>query len=166
MRRCEDGHGHRYARLMIGAGDRAPGFTLSEVDSAAVVTDPWREGPTVLSFFKTTCPVCHMTAPIVQALADSGCRVVAVGEDPAPTLVAYGHQHASSVTTVSEPAPYAVSDAYGLEAVPTLFLVAPDGVVIDSVAGWDRERWNAISVAAGGAPVSAVDDGLPIFRPG
>ena len=44
------------------------------------MVDPWRAGPVVLAFFKTTCPVCQMAAPKVQALADAGIRVVAVGE--------------------------------------------------------------------------------------
>jgi hypothetical protein len=67
---------------------------------------------------------------------------------------------------VSEPAPYRVSSAYGLETVPSVFLVGGDGLVLDAVGGWDREGWNRVATAAGGAPVSAAGDGLPVFRPG
>lgn len=120
----------------------------------------------VVAFFKTTCPVCQMTAPKVRAMAQGGARVVGVGQDPRPTLVAYRDRFDQRVPTVSETAPYPVSTAFGLAAVPTLFLVGRDGVVADAVGGWDREGWNRVATAAGGAPVSADGDGLPPFRPG
>ena len=151
---------------MLRPGDPAPSFHLPDVDTGVPVDDPWRDGPVVLAFFKASCPVCRMVAPKVAAMADGGARVLAVGEDPRPTLVTFRDQHGQKVPTVSEPAPYRVSSAYGLVTVPTLFLVGADGVVADAVGGWDRAGWNRLSVAAGGAPVSADGDGLPVFRPG
>lgn len=151
---------------MIGRGARAPTLALSPVDGGAEVIDPWNDGPCLLVFFKVTCPTCQMSAPKVSALAESGCRVVAVGQDPRLVLAEYGRRWDQAVPTVSEAPPYPVSDAYGVEAVPTLVLVGDDGVVLDAVAGWDRQRWNDLSVAAGGGPVSSVDDGLPSYRPG
>lgn len=150
---------------MLRPGDPAPSFSARDVDGGEV-DDPWREGAVVVAFFKTTCPVCQMTAPKVQAMADGGARVVAVGQDPRPTLVAYRDRFGQRVPTVSEAAPYPVSNAFGVAAVPTLFLVGPDGVVSDAVGGWDREAWNRVATAAGGGPVSADGDGLPLFRPG
>jgi len=67
---------------MLALGDSAPSLELPDAATGESVTDPWREGPVVLAFFKTTCPVCQMAAPKVQALAEAGVRVVAVGEDP------------------------------------------------------------------------------------
>jgi peroxiredoxin len=152
---------------MLAAGDRAPTFLLDDIDSGERVSKPWEgAGPTVLAFFKATCPVCQMVAPKVDALARSGAQVVAIGEDPASTLAGYRSRHGQDVPTLTEPAPYRVSDAYGLVSVPTIFLVDGDGVVRDAVAGWDRDGWNRLAVAAGGAPVSAPGDGLPSFRPG
>ncbi len=151
---------------MLRPGDQAPSFHLPDIDTGGPVDDPWREGPVVLAFFKASCPVCQMAAPKVAALAEGGARVVAVGEDPRPTLVAYRDRYGQRVPTVSEPPPYRVSSAYGLVTVPTLFLVGGDGRVLDAVGGWDRERWNRVATAAGGVPVSTEGDGLPVFRPG
>jgi hypothetical protein len=68
---------------------------------------------------------------------------------------------------VSEPAPYAVSEEYGLEAVPSVFLVGPDGEIQDAIAGWNRDTWNALAASAGAPePLSTPDDGLRPFRPG
>ena len=151
---------------MLSPGDHAPSLHLPDIDTGRAVVDPWGEGPVVLAFFKAACPVCQMTAPVVRAMAEGGARVVAVGEDPRPTLVAFRDRFDQRVPTLSESAPYRVSSAYGLVTVPTLFLVGDDGVVLDAVGGWDREGWNRVAAAAGGAPVSTVGDGLPVFRPG
>ena len=152
--------------MTAAPGDRAPTFILPDVATGEDVTNPWTEGPVVLAFFKVSCPVCRMAAPKVQALADGGLRVIAIGEDAPAALASYAERYGQRVRTVSEPRPYRVSDAYGLTSVPTLVLVGGDGVVRDKVVAWDRIRWNALSTAAGGPPVSKEGDGLPSFRPG
>lgn len=150
---------------MIRPGVQAPVLDLITPDGT-VVGRPWEDGACILAFFKVTCPVCQMAAPKITALAGTGSRVLAIGQDPAPALAAFARRWNQDVPTLSEPSPYPASDAYGVEAVPTLVLVGTGGVVLDAVAGWDRERWNALSVAAGGAPVSSPEDGLPSYRPG
>jgi len=151
---------------MLALGDRAPSLQLPDAATGESVTDPWREGPVVLAFFKTTCPVCQMAAPKVQALAEAGVRVVAVGEDPPREIQTYADRHGQKVTTLSEPAPYPASDAFGIDTVPTLFRVDEDGTVRDTVVSWNRAEWNRFAEAAGGAAVSDAGDGLPPFRPG
>ncbi|MDQ4069265.1 MAG: hypothetical protein M3203_07315, partial [Actinomycetota bacterium] len=78
----------------------------------------------------------------------------------------YASRYGQQVPTVTEAAPYPVSSAFDVEAVPTLYLVGDDGRVKDSVAGWDREGWNRVAQASGGPPVSDEGDGLPVYRPG
>lgn len=152
--------------MPAGPGDRAPTFILPDITTGEDVSNPWSEGTAVLAFFKVSCPVCQMAAPKVQALADGGLRVTAIGEDPPPALTTFAERYGQHVPTVSEPRPYRVSDAYGITTVPTLVLVDGDGVVRDKVVGWDRAKWNALATAAGGPPVSKEGDGLPSFRPG
>jgi peroxiredoxin len=147
-------------------GDQARSFTLPDATTGEPVADPWRDGPVVLAFFKVTCPVCQLAAPKVQALADGGARVVAIGQDPPPRLTAFAERYGQRVTTLSEPPPYLVAGAYGVSAVPTLFLVDAEGIVVDAVGGWDRAGWNRVAAAAGARPVSREGDGLPSFRPG
>jgi len=153
---------------MLARHDRAPSFWLPDIDTGGVVSDPWsaRPAPTVLAFFKATCPVCQMAAPKLAAMSTSGAHVIAIGEDPVPKLAGYRERWGQSVPTLSEPPPYRVSDAYRLASVPSLYLVDPDGTILDAVGGWDRDGWNRVSVAAGGTAISATGDGLPSFRPG
>ncbi|MGH9224563.1 MAG: TlpA family protein disulfide reductase [Acidimicrobiales bacterium] len=152
--------------MLLAPGDRSPTFILDDIATGEQVTNPWTEGPTVVTFFKVTCPVCQLVAPKVQALADAGARVTAIGEDPAPALTKYAERFGQRVPTVTEPPPYRVSSAYGVTAVPTVFLVDQDGVVQHAVGGWDRQRWNAVAAAVGAPPLSADGDGLPSYRPG
>lgn len=151
---------------MLTSGDRAPSFTLPDAATGEPVSDPWTAGPAVIVFFKVTCPVCHMVAPVVTAMADGGVPVVAVGQDPPASLLRYARDKGQGAATLSEVAPYPVSSAFGVSSVPSLFAVAAGGGVTEAIGGWDRDRWNAVAVAHGAPPVSHEGDGLPIFRPG
>ena len=152
---------------MVRAGDTAPSFTLDAVDGGGPVTDPWTEGDVVLAFLKVSCPVCKMVAPILTKLAEAGVRVIAVGEDPPAAIAAFSEAHDQRVPALTEPAPYKVSDAFGLEAVPSIFLIGVDGEIRQAVAGWGRDTWNSLAAAAGATgPLSTPDDGLRPFRPG
>jgi peroxiredoxin len=151
---------------VLQAGDKAPSFTLPSIDGGDV-TDPWTEGPTVVTFFKASCPVCKMVAPMLTKLAEGGVRVVAVGQDPPDTIAAFNEAEGQRVPSVSEPAPYSVSESFGLEAVPSIFLIGPDGGIEEAIGGWNRDSWNAMAAKAGmSEPLSTPDDGLRPFRPG
>ncbi len=152
---------------MLQAGDKAPSFTLPAVDDGVEVTDPWTEGATVLSFFKASCPVCKMVAPMLTKMVDAGVRVVVVGQDPPDTIKAFAEKEGQNVLSLTEPAPYEVSESYGLEAVPTIFLIGQDGEIRQAIPGWNRDTWNGLAASAGMTePLSTPDDGLRPFRPG
>ena len=152
---------------MLTVGDKAPSFTLPSVGGGEAVTDPWTEGETVVAFFKVSCPVCKMVAPMLTKLSEAGVRVVAVGEDAPEDIASYNESQGQQVTTLSEAAPYAVSEAYGLEAVPTIFLIGAEGEIGQAIAGWNRDTWNDLAASLGVAePLSTPDDGLRPFRPG
>ena len=152
---------------MLSTGDKAPSFTLPAVEGGGPVTDPWTEGKTVLAFFKVSCPVCKMVAPMLTKLSEGGARVVAVGEDPPEAIAQYNETQGQRVPSLSQPPPYEVSAAYGLEAVPTVFLVGADGGIERAIAGWNRDIWNELAASVGLAePLSTPDDGLRPFRPG
>ena len=130
-------------------------------------------GAHAVIFYKVSCPTCQMAAPAFGrfALAYPG-RVIGVGQDPADTLAAFSATYAMSVPSVADLPPYRVSDAYGIEHVPTMVVVDGDGRVADVVESWDRDGLNRASrtladmVGVDAAVISDEDDGLPAFRPG
>jgi thiol-disulfide isomerase/thioredoxin len=147
---------------VIAAGAEAPPVPGVELDG----------DPRLLWFYKVTCPVCQMAAPIAQKLSEaSPGRLVGVGQDPDGKLRAFAQQFGTTFEVVSDPAPYDASSAYGLETVPTLVLVQ-DGRVADVAESWDRDGYNRMAARlaelTGEAATTVSDprDGLPPFRPG
>jgi thiol-disulfide isomerase/thioredoxin len=133
----------------------------------------FESGPVAVVFYKVTCPVCQMAAPKIGQLRSAyEGRVVGVGQDPLHELEAFARQFGMAVRTIPDLPPYEISDAYGIDVVPTVVLVGGDGVVVDTVVSWDREGYNRVSARlaklAGVQPlvVSTEQDGLPALRPG
>jgi thiol-disulfide isomerase/thioredoxin len=143
-------------------------------DAAPLVPGGGLEGgPLALVFYKVTCPVCQMAAPKIDALARSyPGRVLGVGQDPPDELERFGREFRMDLPAVTDLPPYDVSNAYGIETVPTLFVIDGTGVVADAVVSWDRTGYNRASARLaellGVEPVTVSDssDGLPPFRPG
>ena len=131
------------------------------------------DGPVALVFYKVTCPVCQMAAPGVDRFerAYPG-RIVGIGQDPEEELDAFADEFGMHIRVLSDPPPYEASDAYEIEAVPTLFLVGEDGTILESVGAWDRDGYNRVSerlaglVGSSAVIISEEGDGLPPFRPG
>ena len=129
--------------------------------------------PVALFFYKVTCPVCQMAAPMVEHLerAYPG-HVVGVGQDPPSDLRSFADAHGMTFRSIEDPPPYTASDAYGLAVVPTTVLVGADGTVVQAVEAWDREGLNGLSERLASltgeeyVPISDSGDGLPPFRPG
>jgi thiol-disulfide isomerase/thioredoxin len=148
---------------VIAVGDEAP-----PIPGVA-----FEAGPTALVFYKVTCPVCQLAAPKVAALEDAyPGHVIGLGQDAEEDLVAFDTEHGFGAPSIADLPPYEASDAYGIEAVPTLILVGSEGVVHDVVQSWDREGYNRVAGELAdltGLPrvePSDAQDGLPSFRPG
>lgn len=130
-------------------------------------------GPTALFFFKVTCPVCQMAAPQVEGFdrAYPG-RIIGLGQDPEPKLAAFGREFGMTFGALPDAPPYDVSNAYGIDVVPTLFVVDGSGTIVETVESWDRDGYNRASEALADligltpARISEPGDGLPPFRPG
>ena len=125
-------------------GILAPGFTLPTVDGKRVSLDEaLQKGPVVLAFFKVSCPVCQYTFPLLDRLyrAHQGADVTVLGisqnklRDTQAFLREYG---VIFPVALDDPAKYAVSNAYGLTNVPTVFYIAPGGEIEISSVGWSK----------------------------
>jgi peroxiredoxin len=150
-------------------------MALLEPGATAPAIDGWDRGagPIAVFFYKVSCPVCQMAAPMIEGAAQAyPGRIVGVGEDPPSKLDAFAREFGLSFGSVPDLAPYPASSAYGLEAVPSLFVIDDDGTIVESVESWDLDGYNRASrtlAALTGSPyreVSNDGDGLPAFRPG
>lgn len=140
---------------MIGVGSEAPVFPPVENLTA----------PVLLAFFKINCPTCQLTFPYLQRLADrGGPRIVGVSQDDAEDTAEFKAAFGVRFETVLDTG-YPVSRAYGLEYVPSLFLVEPDGRISwrsEAFAKADLEelagRW--------GVRIFDAADRVPNYKPG
>ena len=145
-----------------------PGTEAPPVEGIAFADEP-----TLLWFYKVTCPVCQMAAPKAQVLAETyPVPFHGIGQDPPPKLRAFGREFGMDAATAPDLPPYDVSNAYGIRVVPTLFVVEPGGEISDVVESWDRVGYNRVSrdlaarLGSSYVEISGAGDGLPSFRPG
>lgn len=130
-------------------------------------------GPRAVVFYKVTCPVCQMAAPKLSTLerAYPG-HVQAVGQDPPEKLAAFDREFGFGLPSMFDAPPYELSNAYGVQVVPTVFLIGAGQEVADVVESWDRDGLNRLSrelaelTGLGYQPISEEGDGLPSLRPG
>lgn len=162
----------------INAGDHAPNFTLKSLDGKTYSLSALLEkGPVVAAFFKISCPVCQFTLPFLQRLADrysgENATILAVSQDDAKSTASFNKEYGMKLLTLlDDPKDYAVSNAYGLSMVPTIFLIEPDGTVKVSCMGFGKADLEQIAaelstrrkIAA--APLFRSDEVIPATKPG
>lgn len=132
--------------------------------------------PTLLAFFKMSCPTCRLSFPVWGELArryGDAVAVLAVAQDPLPEARAWLLEHDFPGPVLDDTGSgYAVSDGFDVHTVPTLVLVGADGRVAATSEGWSRDdanRWAARLGELTGrdtSPVSTPADALPAFKPG
>lgn len=152
---------------------RAPDFTLADADGREFnLYDALRDGPVLLTFFKTDCPTCQYGLPFIDRLATSldgsAATPISVSQDTAREGEMFKLEFDYATRQVFDPqwSGYEVSNAYGLTNVPTVFLVAPDGRIAHTMVSWSKADVEEIARKLGvGAPFRPGESVLP-FRPG
>jgi peroxiredoxin len=169
-------------RLFGGPKDMAalpPGTKAPEINLPAVsvgkdggkfsLQAALKQGPVLAAFFKVSCPTCQYTFPYLERIyktyGDKKITIVGISQndqrDTAAFLKEYG---VTFPTLLDDPNGYAVSNAYGLTNVPTLFLIGQDGEIEITSVGWVKQDVEDINrkLAAAGQQAPPI----PIFKPG
>ena len=168
------GHAGRRARAALGALALAalvpaPGFAAAADDaplaglvldgpSGPVALDDYRGRWTYVDFYASWCVPCRASFPFMDALverhADDGLAVLAIGldEDPADSR-AFAEALGAGFDVAFDPSG-ASAGTMGLRAMPSSYLLTPDGGVAWSHVGFrsaDRARIAADVAALIGA---------------
>jgi peroxiredoxin len=159
--------GRPMAALIVGT--KAPDFELKAMDGKRfVLGEELASGPIVLAFFKVSCPVCQYAFPFLERLerayGHSGVRIIGVSQnDPRQTAAFTKEFGVTFPVLLDDTESYAVSNAYGLTNVPTVFWIAQDGEIEISSVGWvkaDFEEFSRKMAEARNIPPASV------FKPG
>jgi peroxiredoxin len=115
----------------VATGDHAPPFELTSLNGKLYRLDEaLQQGPVLVAFFKVPCPTCQYTFPFVeriyQQLRPQGVQVWAISQDEARASAGFAKEYDVTFPILIDNYPYATSRAYGLNYVPTLFLINRD----------------------------------------
>jgi peroxiredoxin len=155
----------------LATGTLAPDFELPDTKGRSHrLSDALSEGPVVLAFYKSACPTSQFTFPYIQKVfaqvgsqASQGPRTLwGISEDDAEETRAFAKQYGITFDLLVEDHPYKVSAAYGLEFVPAIFIIQPDGIISLSDFGFSKPALNEIA----GFDIFPANDRLPARRPG
>jgi len=141
----------------LATGKLAPDFTLTATDGRTVkLQELLQKGPVVLAFFKVSCPVCQYAFPMYGRLAElhggTGVTFLGICQNGPSEAKAFAREYgvAFPVAMDNDANHYAVSNAYGITNVPTLFYIDPKGEIKVSSVGWlkaDVEEVNVLLAA-------------------
>ena len=153
----------------LATGAKAPDFQLNTTEGGAFsLAESLSRGPVVLAFFKVSCPTCQYAFPFLERLhrayGRNGVALVGVSQNGAKDTNSFAREFGVTFPILlDDPSNYAVSNAYGLTNVPTVFWIAQDAEIEISSVGWvkaDFEQLNRKMAEAGKAAPST------IFQPG
>ena len=162
----------------LEAGVHAPQINLPFPDGRKFsLSQALKKGPVVAAFFKVSCPVCQLAFPylerIYKAYRGGGkFTFVGVSQDAAADTEAFNRQFGVTFPVLLEQEGYAVSNAYRLTNVPTVFMISPSGGIEFSSVSWSKSEMQELSRKLAklnnSAPATIFPAGeqVPEFKPG
>lgn len=128
----------KYATTLLQPGTIAPDFTLKTPDGENFSLSELKGSYVVLDFWASWCPDCRKDAPEVVRLfnqyKDKGIRFVGISFDVDTTnwkaaIQKYGmdYTHVSELKKMRESA---IAKTYGINWIPSMILIAPDGKIV------------------------------------
>jgi len=153
----------------LEAGKPAPEIQLTSTNGNAFsLSTESKNTPVIAAFFKVSCPVCQYAFPFIErihkAYAGKGASIVGVSQNDKSETEAFAQQYGVTFPILlDDPKKYAVSNAYGITNVPSVFHVSTSGTIDLSSVGWSKQEMEQLNqMAAKAAGVTAV----PLFKPG
>jgi peroxiredoxin len=153
----------------LPAGTKAPEINLPSLDGGKFsLQAALKQGPVLAAFYKVSCPVCQYTFPFIERLhrayGNKKITIVGISQDAQRDTAAFVKEYGVSFRNLlDDPNGYAVSNAYGLTNVPTLFLIGQNGQIEITSVGWVKQEVEDINrkLAA-----TEQEQPQPIFQPG
>jgi peroxiredoxin len=153
---------------MLAAGDHAPAFSLPDLNgSQHSLKEMLQGGPVLVALYKVSCPVCHLALPYLQRISGGGLQIVAVSQDDAAPTALFMKTFGVRILTLLDAyeSGYPVSNAFGVDQVPSLFLVETDGVISFAGSGFRKTEFEALAMRAG-SRMFQPEESVPAWKPG
>jgi peroxiredoxin len=137
---------------MIAAGAPAPPFTLRDrVGNTRSLKAILERGPALLALYKVSCPVCQLAAPYLERLSNGSLQVVTVSQDNSAATQKFEQTYGLTAPSLLDPQEdgYKLSNALGIDHVPSLFLVEQDGTISLASSGFSKTQLEQLGARAG-----------------
>ncbi len=158
-----------------GQPGREQEFALLGTDGFPYTLSDHRGEPLVVAFFKTTCSACMLTFPYLEQLhrayGKNAIAIWGISQDTLDDSLAFAVDHGVTFPILLD-TDWQVSVAYGVETVPSVFLLEGNGDIAFSFAGFSKADLNemtrliALESRAEPVVIAPDGDGKPPFRPG
>lgn len=161
----------------LESGAKAPSFELEDLHGKRRSLGQIARGDlALLVFYHRACPTCQFSMPFVGAMARAikspHAQIWGVSQDEEDESASFARDKVLAMPILIDPAPFHVSDAYGLTNVPTLFLVDGSGRIVKNCVGFSKADFSEIAAAmAKRAGTKTPDlfagrDDVPAMKPG
>jgi thiol-disulfide isomerase/thioredoxin len=145
------------APKMLKKGDTAPGQQTG-----------------FLVFYKFSCPICQFIFPFLQKIFEAYgdvFRFTAIAQDPAEKVDAFNETYGVRIPTILDLPPYHLSNAYGIEVVPSIFIVNEDHRIELAFESFDKKQIEKsielLAQRTGRSPIDVFHgQSVPELRPG
>ncbi|WP_066175392.1 thiol-disulfide oxidoreductase ResA [Bacillus marinisedimentorum] len=128
---------------VVGVGDQAPNFVLEDMEGNKIEMEELRGKGVFLNFWGTWCEPCKEEMPYMQSqyeiYKDRGVEIVAVNVSETKLAVnRFANTYGLTFPIVIDKGE--VLDAYGVNPLPTTFLIDKDGKIVDKITAGMTEQ--------------------------
>jgi peroxiredoxin len=162
---------------VLKVGKAAPQFNLIGIDGRKYsLKDGLEKGPVLAAFFKVGCPTCQYTFPFLerlyQQLRSSGAQIWGISQDGFKDSQRFAREYSVTFPILIDESPYQLSRQYGLEYVPSIFLIARDGSIAIESEGFAKrdlleiQKSLAQTLSASAGALFSAKENVPEYKPG
>ena len=131
-------------RGVVDKGDMAPNFALVDLEGNTVELEDFRGKGVYVNFWATYCSICRVKMQYLNEhydeYKDKGIEILSVNVDESTVQVDRHKQRHELSYSLYIDRNMLVSNAYGVAALPTVFLIDEHGKVIERQIGGKTEE--------------------------
>lgn len=114
----------------------APAFEALLLDGTPVSLADYAERPMLLHFWATWCPICRLEeGEIVRLSRSHPVLTVAMQSGSAAEVLAHLNERERELAVINDPQGH-LTQAFGVKAVPSTFIIDPDGQIVYRKQGY------------------------------